>query len=142
MVRPEVAMKPKNPGRKRGASADTPASEPDGRLRSGKVLGNMPSEKPGHAGHHWTFLTNHSHVLVLLSRDPSMVLREVALRVGITERAVQRIIADLESGGVIEREKVGRQNHYRIRREQPLRHPVEADKKIGEMLDLLNSRAT
>ncbi len=89
---------------------------------------------------HWTFLTNHSHVLVLLSRNPSLVLREVALRVGITERAVQRIIAELESGGVIEREKVGRQNHYRILRDKPLRHPIEAHRTIGDLLELLNGK--
>lgn len=87
----------------------------------------------------WTFLTNHSHVLVLLSRNPSVVLREVALQVGITERAVQRIIADLEAGGVIEREKIGRQNHYRIRISEPLRHPIESHRTIGELLALLNT---
>lgn len=68
-----------------------------------------------------------------------MVLREVALQVGITERAVQRIIADLEAGGVIEREKIGRQNHYEIRAAQPLRHPIESHRTIGELLALLNS---
>lgn len=90
------------------------------------------------AGLQWTFLTNHSHVLVLLSRNPSLVLRQVALQVGITERAVQRIIADLEAGGFIEREKVGRQNHYRILGDQPLRHPIEAHRSIGDLLTLLN----
>ena len=90
------------------------------------------------AGAHWTFLTNHGHVLVLLSRNPSLVLREVALRVGITERAVQRIIADLEASGFIEREKIGRQNHYRIRADKPLRHPNEAHRTIGELLGLIN----
>lgn len=63
-----------------------------------------------------------------------MVLREVAQRIGITERAVQRIIADLEEGGFLERQKVGRQNHYRIITDRPLRHPVEADHSIGEIL--------
>jgi len=88
---------------------------------------------------HWTFLTNHSHVLVLLARNPTIVLREVALQIGITERAVQRIIADLEAGEIIEREKVGRQNHYRIRTNQPLRHPIESHRTIGELLALLNT---
>ena len=98
-----------------------------------------PVEPPSKApGTRWSFLTNHSHVLVLLSRNPSLVLREVAVRVGITERAVQRIIADLESGGIIEREKVGRQNHYRIRTEQSLRHTIESRRTIGELLDLMN----
>lgn len=86
----------------------------------------------------WTFLTNHSHVLILLSRNPSMVLREVAVKVGITERAVQRIIADLEEANVIEREKVGRQNHYRILANRPLRHPIESHRSINDLLQLLN----
>ena len=88
-------------------------------------------------GPRWTFLSNHSHVLILLSRNPSIVLRHVAIQVGITERAVQRIIADLEEGGIIEREKVGRQNHYRIMTDQPLRHPVEAHRSIGDLLTLM-----
>jgi DNA-binding transcriptional ArsR family regulator len=86
----------------------------------------------------WTFLTNHSHVLILLARNPSMVLREVAKLVGITERAVQRIIADLEEGGVIERERVGRQNRYRILSERPLRHPIEAHRTIGDLIRLID----
>lgn len=106
--------------------------------KSGSVpvaLTGVPAKAPPIS--QWTFLTNHAHVLVLLSRNPSLVLREVALQVGITERAVQRIIADLEAGKVIEREKVGRQNHYRIRADQPLRHPIESHRSIGELLALL-----
>lgn len=86
----------------------------------------------------WTFLTNHAHVLVLLSRNQSLVLREVALRVGITERAVQRIISDLEASRIIDRERIGRQNRYRIRADQPLRHPVESHRTIIELLALFN----
>lgn len=86
----------------------------------------------------WTYLTNHAHVLVLLARNPSLVLREVALQVGITERAVQRIISDLEATGVLEREKIGRQNHYRINADQPLRHPIESHRTIGDLLVLIN----
>src|ERR1700722_19449204 len=62
----------------------------------------------------WAFLTNHTHVLVLLSRHPSIVLREVAARIGITERAVQRIIHELEQDGFIMRKKIGRQNYYQV----------------------------
>ncbi len=98
-----------------------------------------PPRSPEGSLPQWTFLTNHSHVLVLLWRNPSLVLREVALQVGITERAVQRIIADLEAEGFIEREKVGRQNHYHIRINQPLRHPIESHRTIGELLALTNS---
>ena len=89
------------------------------------------------ASHSWTFLTNHAHVLAVLHSDPEKVLREVAIEVGITERAVQRIIQDLEEGGFIERERVGRQNRYRIRKEQSLRHPIEAHRKIGDLLKLI-----
>lgn len=85
----------------------------------------------------WTFLTNHAHVLTVLHSDPEKVLREVAIEVGITERAVQRIIQDLEEGGFIERERVGRQNRYRILKGQTLRHPIEAHRKIGDLLKLI-----
>ena len=86
----------------------------------------------------WTFLTNHSHVLLLLSRDSSLVLREVAWQIGITERAVQRILADLEAGGFIEREKIGRKNHYRILTKKTLRHPIESHRTIGDLIRLIN----
>lgn len=95
---------------------------------------NAPSASP-----QWTFLTNHGHVLVLLSRNQSLVLREVASQVGITERAVQRIIAELEASGFIEREKIGRQNRYRIRADRPLRHSVESHRSIGDLLSLFTS---
>jgi DNA-binding transcriptional ArsR family regulator len=92
----------------------------------------------GDSAHRWTFLTNHAHVLIVLYGDPEIVLREVALRVGITERAVQRIIHDLEEGGFVRREKVGRKNRYQILTRQPLRHPIEAHRNIGELLNLIN----
>lgn len=92
--------------------------------------------------HRWTFLTNHSHVLVLIKLDPHRVLREIAREVGITERAVQRIIVDLEEGGFIERKKVGRQNHYQVKEQLPLRHPIEAHRSIGDLLQLLTPAAT
>ncbi len=88
----------------------------------------------------WTFLTNHAHVLILLSQDTSLVLREVAIRIGITERAVQRIIADLEHDGFIEREKVGRKNQYRILAKRPLRHPIESHRSIGDLIALIGGK--
>jgi DNA-binding transcriptional ArsR family regulator len=91
-------------------------------------------------GARWTFLTNHSHVLILLSQDSMLVLREVAARVGITERAVQRIISDLEEAGFLERERLGRRNRYRIRSNQPLRHPIESHHTVGELIALVSSR--
>ena len=71
-----------------------------------------------------------------------MVLREVAALVGITERAVQRIIVDLEEGGFIEREKVGRKNHYQILTDQHLRHPVEAHRTVGDLIRLVDGADT
>ena len=87
----------------------------------------------------WTFLTNHFHVLIQLHSNPSLVLREVARQIGITERAVQRIISDLEDGNIIKRQRVGRKNRYRINLDEPLRHPLEANHTIGELLDLIVS---
>ena len=82
----------------------------------------------------WTFLSNHTHVLVCLARDPDQVLREVAQHVGITERAVQRIVAELEAGGVVRRERHGRRNHYHLNLDAPLRHPLERHCTVGELL--------
>lgn len=86
---------------------------------------------------HWTFFSNHAHVLVCLARDSEQSLREVALKVGITERAVQRIVSDLEMGGYIEREKCGRRNHYVIHPEIALRHPLESHRTIGDLLNVV-----
>ncbi len=85
----------------------------------------------------WTFLTNHGHVLVCLASDPNMLLRDVAARIGITERAVQQIVADLEAAGVITRARNGRRNTYALSREGTLRHPLEADVTVGELIDLI-----
>ena len=122
------------------AAAKRPTRAP---LRGSSISGRAgAADPPGPSsgedvGHRWTFLTNHAHVLIVLNSDPGMVLRRVALRVGITERAVQRIIHDLEENGFIRREKVGRQNHYEVMTEQPLRHPIEAHRTIGDLLQLI-----
>lgn len=92
-------------------------------------------------GTHWNFFTNHAHVLICLARNPAQPLREVALAVGITERAVQRIVAELEEARYLERQRVGRQNRYIIREEGQLRHPIEAHRKIGDLLDVVVPRA-
>lgn len=82
----------------------------------------------------WTFLSNHGHVLICLARDPDARLRDVAQQVGITERAVQGIVADLVRDGYVEKERVGRRNHYEVHDELPLRHPLEADHDVAELL--------
>lgn len=98
---------------------------------------NTESRDISESAHQWRFFTNYAYVLAALQSDQQMVLREVAAQVGITERAVQRIVQDLEEGGFIQRERMGRQNRYRILREQPLRHPIEAHRTIGDLLELM-----
>ena len=90
------------------------------------------------SGSHWTLLSNHGHVLVCLANDPHMRLRDVAEQVGITERAVQRIILDLEQADMLSREREGRRNHYRINARQPLRHPLEQHHTVGELIEAVS----
>jgi hypothetical protein len=85
----------------------------------------------------WTFLTNHGHVLVCLAADPDVLLRDVAASIGITERAAQQIVGDLEGAGVIIRLRVGRRNRYLVRREELFRHPLEKGVTVGEFVDLV-----
>src|SRR5215471_14320264 len=87
----------------------------------------------------WTFLTNHTQVLLCLTRDPDMRLRDVADAVGVTERAVQRIVAELVETGYLERSRVGRRNHYTVNREHAMRHVAQLGHQIGGLLDLLES---
>lgn len=82
----------------------------------------------------WTFLTNHAHVLICIAADQEVRLRDVAVRVGITERAVQRIVAELEEAGYLERERQGRCNRYRICTDQPLRHPIEQHQNVAALI--------
>jgi DNA-binding transcriptional ArsR family regulator len=86
----------------------------------------------------WTFLSNHTHVLVCLAGSEDPTVRDIAKEVGITERAVMRILSELEAGGVLERERDGRRNRYRIDVKMPLRHPLEQHCKIGDILTLVN----
>lgn len=85
----------------------------------------------------WTFLTNHAHVLLCIAADPSARVRDIAARVGITERATQRIIADLADGGYVTRTRSGRRNVYEVRPELHLRHPLEQHHEIGRLIELV-----
>ena len=89
----------------------------------------------------WTFLTNHAHVLFCLSRDPEMRMRDVADAIGITERAVQRIVAELEEAGYLLRERDGRRNRYLLQAERPLRHPIEKHCHVSRLLAVLAGAA-
>jgi hypothetical protein len=87
----------------------------------------------------WTFLTNHAHVLLCIAADPGIRLREVAEAVGITERAAQRIVADLVADGYLTRTRIGRRNAYELHPELPLRHPVEKANDVGTLVRLLGA---
>ena len=89
----------------------------------------------------WTFLTNHTQVLMCIVQDVDITLREVANKVGITERAAQRIVADLVAEEIIERRRVGRRNHYLVNRGAAMRHAAQANLQIGPLLDLLQPQA-
>ena len=83
----------------------------------------------------WNFLTNHGHVMVCLRRDPNARIRDVASAVGITERAAQRILSDLEDAGYLTREREGRRNRYTLHEERSLRHPLEQPSSVADLLD-------
>jgi len=85
----------------------------------------------------WTFLSNHGHVLLAIARAPDATLREVAAAVGITERAVQRIVADLEAGQYVERVRTGRRNRYEVHPDLPFRHPIAAHRDVGSLIKLM-----
>lgn len=91
-----------------------------------------PSAPVGSSG--WSFLTNHTHILVCLSRDPSTTVRKLAIQVGITERSVQRILSDLEASGVVTRSKEGRCNRYDLNTKFQLRHPLESHHNVADLL--------
>ncbi len=84
---------------------------------------------------HWTFLTNHSHVLLCIAANPDILTRDLAQLVGITERSAQRIISELEAAGYVSHSKVGRRNHYEVDPGKPLRHPLEDHLAVRALLD-------
>ena len=85
----------------------------------------------------WTFLTNHSHVLLCLAKSQSMRMRDIAQEVGITERAVQHIIADLRDEGYISLHREGRCNAYEIHAEKHLKHPMEEKRTIADLIRMV-----
>ncbi|MEU8511047.1 helix-turn-helix domain-containing protein [Kitasatospora sp. NPDC048722] len=84
----------------------------------------------------WTFLTQHARVLLLISRNTEVRLRDLAAMCGVTERAVQAIVTDLESAGYLTRARRGRRNHYHVVRDTSFRHPAEAGFEVARFLDL------
>jgi len=88
----------------------------------------------------WTFLSNHAHVLVFLCGQPDARVRDVAEAVGITERAVLTILADLEDQGIVERVREGRRNRYVLHLDAALRHPLEQHRSVRELLRMIVGR--
>jgi DNA-binding MarR family transcriptional regulator len=86
----------------------------------------------------WTFLTNHAQVLLCLAETPDIRLRDVAERVGITERATQRILAELVEAGYVNSERVGRRNRYTVDRQHAMRHSAQFGYEIGALLEALS----
>jgi DNA-binding MarR family transcriptional regulator len=92
--------------------------------------------KSEEANSSWTFLSNHAQVLLCIAADPEIRMRDVALRVGITERAVQRIVAELEEGGYLTVMRNGRRNQYTVNTSLPLRHALQSHRTLGHLVEL------
>jgi DNA-binding MarR family transcriptional regulator len=92
---------------------------------------------PAKATPPWTFLTNHAHVLLCIAAEPDVLLSDVATRVGITERAVQRIVSELEAEGYVVRYREGRRNRYEVASELPLRHAIERHQRVASLIALV-----
>ncbi len=88
----------------------------------------------------WTFLSNHAHVLLCVAQDPDLTIRALSDQVGITERAVQRILSELQQAGYVDKRRSGRRNCYVVDGDRPLRHPLEAHQNIGALIGLITRR--
>jgi len=88
----------------------------------------------------WTLLSNHGLTLLSLVDKPEATTREIAADLGVTERTTQRIVADLHSADYIKKERVGRQNRYKVNYKKPLRHPTKKDKSVGNLLAELTTQ--
>ena len=96
---------------------------------------NVKAQAPSFANT-WTFMTNHTHVLLCIAKNPKTRTRDLAAKIGITERAVQRIIAELEATGHLSHGREGRNNHYTVRTDLPLRHPIEQHCGVSALIEM------
>jgi hypothetical protein len=92
-------------------------------------------------GGQWTLLTGHGHVLVEIARNPEARIRDISPVVGLTERSVQAIVADLEAEGYITRTRVGRRTRYSVNPDSPFRHPAQEGLRVGPLLEQLTAMA-
>lgn len=86
----------------------------------------------------WDFLTNHAHVLLCVSEDSGIRLRDIAAAVGITERSAHKVLSELVEEGYVLRERHGRRNRYKVKPELPLRHPLVREREVGELLEAMS----
>lgn len=84
----------------------------------------------------WTFMSNHAHVILCIAENPKSRTRDLAMKIGITERAVQRIVAELEAAGYLSHDREGRNNHYTVHTDLPLRHPVEQHCGVSTLIEM------
>jgi len=97
---------------------------------------------PDHSGGTWTLLTGHGHVLVEIARNPKARIRDISPVVGLTERSVQAIVADLEAAGYLTRTRTGRRVKYTVKRDSLFRHSAQEGLRVGPFLDLLAADET
>jgi winged helix-turn-helix DNA-binding protein len=102
-----------------------------------KNSGNQSEPSSTGVASGWDFLTNHAHVLLCVAKDPGIRLRDIAAAVGITERGAHKILSELVDEGYVLRERHGRRNHYKVKPELPLRHPLVHDREVGDLLTVL-----
>jgi hypothetical protein len=93
------------------------------------------------SGGSWTLLTGHGHVLVEIARNPDARIRDISPAVGLTERSVQAIVADLEGAGYLTRTRIGRRTRYTVNTDSPFRHPAQEGLRVGPFLDQLTTMA-
>jgi hypothetical protein len=94
------------------------------------------------SGRPWTLLTGHGHVLVEIARNPDARIRDISPAVGLTERTVQAIVADLEAAGYLTRTRIGRRTRYTVNPDSPFRHQAQEGLRVGPLLDRLTARAS
>jgi Mn-dependent DtxR family transcriptional regulator len=100
----------------------------------------MKSSSNNNNHHMWRFVTNHAHVLEAIANDATIRLRDIAARVGITERTAAQIVNDLEEAGYLTKTRDGRRNRYEVHKELPLRHPRHSHHTVGELIRFLEAQ--
>jgi DNA-binding transcriptional ArsR family regulator len=107
-------------------------------MKSNSRINERTTGTAGEAVPRWDFLTNHAHVLLCISQDPGIRLRDIAAAIGITERSAHKVLSELIEQGYVLRERHGRRNRYKVKPELPLRHPLVREREVGELLEVLS----